>query len=335
MAEEEKRLDLAQRVAERLRRTAGIAPAPTAPIVNTPLPVAAPPQAANVAANAGFANLDKPAAAPVRASQPPAKPKRFVVPPADPNDPQYVNIDLRKLYSEGFVVPQGVSNQIAEEFRVIKRPLLLRAFPREGGREKNAHVMMVTSARPGEGKTFTAINLSMSIASEPDLNVLLIDTDSHNRDMETRLGLKIDRGLLDVLADESMSISDVILRTNVANFSIIPCGQRHAMETELLASQRMVDVVEDLARRYPDRVIIFDTVPALASSVASVLALHVGQVIVVVEAETTQRQAVEETIALVSGCKHVSLLLNKSRYKDADSFGYYGYYSKEEEVSAM
>ncbi len=329
MAEEEKRLDLAQRVAERLRGVAG-ASAPSAPIVNIP---PQPDVTLIPSANASAAPvMDRPAAK-VRAGQPPVRPKRYVVPPADPNDPQFVHIDLRKLYSEGYVVPQGVSNQIAEEFRVIKRPLLLRAFPREGVREGNAHVMMITSARPGEGKTFTAINLSLSIASEPDLNVLLIDTDSHNRDMEARLGLKIDRGLIDVLADESMSISDVILRTNIPNFSIIPCGQRHSMETELLASQRMVDTVEDLARRYPDRVIIFDTVPALASSVAGVLALHVGQVVVVVEAESTQRNAVEETIALVSSCKHVSLLLNKSRYKDTDSFGYYGYYSKEEEVS--
>lgn len=335
MADNEKRLDLAQRVAERLRKSGGAIESPGL-IVNPPLQSQPQPQSSVSAAGVEkpLAVEPVPAVRPVaRAGQAPAKPKRYVVPPADPNDPQFVNIDQRKLYSEGYVVPNGVNNQIAEEFRVIKRPLLIKAFPREGAREGNAHVMMVTSARPGEGKTFTAINLSLSIATEPDLNVLLIDTDSHNRDLETRLGLKVEKGLLDVLADESMSISDVILRTNIPNFSIIPCGQRHSTETEMLASQRMVDVVEDLARRYTDRVIVFDTVPALASSVASVLALHVGQVVVVVEAEVTQRQAVEETIALVSGCKNVSLLLNKCQYKETDSFGYYGYYSKEEQIT--
>lgn len=338
MADNDKRLDLAQRVAERLRKSGG-APGPKGLIVNTP------PQQQAAAAQVtpgGFDTAEpqpvaQPSAPPQvisRAGQPPVKPKRYVVPPADPNDPQFVHIDQRKLYAEGFVVPQGVSNQIAEEFRIIKRPLLLKAFPREGAREANEHVMMVTSARPGEGKTFTAINLSMSIATEPDLNVLLIDTDSHNRDLETRLGLKVEKGLLDVLADESMSISDVILRTNIPNFSIIPCGQRHSTETELLASQRMEDVVEDLSRRYADRVIIFDTVPALASSVASVLALHVGQVVIVIEAEVTQRQAVAETIGLVSGCPNVNLLLNKCQYRETDSFGYYGYYSREEQLTS-
>lgn len=336
MADNDKRLDLAQRVAERLRRSGGV-PEPKGLIVNTP------PQQQPATLPGMASGLDGPEPSPAaqpapparvigRAGQPPAKPKRYVVPPADPTDPQFVHIDQRKLYAEGFVVPQGVSNQIAEEFRIIKRPLLLKAFPREGVREANEHVMMVTSARPGEGKTFTAINLSLSIATEPDLNVLLIDTDTHNRDLETRLGIKAEKGLLDVLADESMSISDVILRTNIPNFSIIPCGQRHSTETELLASQRMVDVVEDLSRRYADRVIIFDTVPALASSVAGVLALHVGQVVIVIEAEVTQRQAVAETIELVNGCPNVNLLLNKCQYKETDSFGYYGYYSREAQL---
>lgn len=323
MAEDSKRLDLAQRVAERLRAASGGAPAPLvpppvspAPGHNTAMPVIGAPPAEKAMAPA--------------INQHPVKAAQSSLPPADPNDPRFLQIDVRKLYGQGYVAPDGVSNRISEEFRVIKRPLLLNAFPRSGVKDPKSHVIMITSAKPGEGKTFTAINLGMSIASEPDLNVLLIDTDSHNQDMEQRLGIKDRLGLLDVLAGNSLSIADVILRTNIPNFSVVPCGRRHSMETELLASQRMIDMVDDIARRYPDRVIIFDTVPALASSVAGVLALHVGQVVVVVESESTQRQAVEETIAIVSGCKHVSLLLNKCRYQDAGGFGYYGYYNKDE-----
>lgn len=315
MTDDSKRLDLAQRVAERLRTAAGGATAaPSAPITNPP-----PGNAPVLPASA--AKLVQP-----------ERPMRVTTPPANPNDPNYLHIDQRRLYSEGYVVPDGVSNHIAEEFRVIKRPLLLKAFPRTGKPEHNSHVIMVTSAKPREGKTFTAINLSMSIASEPDLNVLLIDTDSHNNDMETRLGIKDRPGLLDLLAGDQLTLSDVILRTSIPNLSVIPCGQRHSMETELLASQRMTDLVDDIAKRYPDRVIIFDTVPALASSVAGVLALHVGQVVIVVEAEMTERQSIEETIALVSGCKNVNLLINKCRYQDTGSFGYYGYYGKEQTV---
>lgn len=330
MAEDTKRLDLAQRVAERLRAASGAPTPPASPVVNAP-------SQANIATtpeSSSAAIVSRPLAPPANSELPYLAPHAKQQ-PADPNDPRFLHIDVRKLYSQGYVSPDGVSNRIAEEFRVIKRPLLINAFPRTGVKEPKSHVIMITSAKPGEGKTFTAINLGMSIASEPDLNVLLIDTDSHNQDMEERLGIKDRKGLLDVLAENSLSISDVILRTNIPNFSVVPCGQRHAMETELLASQRMVDMVDDIAKRYPDRVIIFDTVPALASSVAGVLALHVGQVVIVVEAEATHRQAIEETVALVSGCKNVSLLLNKCRYQDTGGFGYYGYYGKDDRLSKL
>ncbi len=321
MADESKRLDLAQRVAERLRAAGGAAtPAPVIPAPKAPAP--AYPISGALASERPLTD------APVQAG-------RTVLPPADPNDPRFLHIDLQKLYSEGYVSPDGLSNRIAEEFRVIKRPLLLNAFPRTGVKTPKSHVIMITSAKPSEGKTFTSINLGMSIASEPDLNVLLIDTDSHNQDMEERLGIKDRPGLLDVLAGDDLSFSDVILRTNIPNFSVVPCGQRHSMETELLASQRMVDMVDDIARRYPDRIVIFDTVPALASSVAGVLALHVGQVVLVIEAESTQRQAVEDAVALVSGCKNVSLILNKCRYQDSGGFGSYGYYGYEGKLKNM
>lgn len=321
MGEDSKRLDLAQRVAARLRSSGG--GAPEGLVTNTP-----PAENSAMRMPAGDrANPVSPAAWP-SVAQPP-KPARPPMPAADPDDPRYVQLDQRRLYSEGYVVVDGASNRIAEEFRAIKRPLLLNAFPRSGKTDPKSHVIMITSAHPGEGKTFTAINLSLSIATEPDLNVLLIDTDSHNHDMETRLGIGDRPGMLDVLADPSLQISDVILRTSIPNLSIIPCGHRHAMETELVASQRMAELVEDIAKRYSDRVIIFDTVPALASSVAGVLALHAGQVVLVVEAGVTQQQAVEEAVALVSGCKSISLMLNKSDEPDS-SYGYYGYYGKYE-----
>ncbi len=328
MSDDSKRLDLAQRVAERLRAASGnaVPPTPAAPITSAPVNSITLPESGPL--------VDEKLRAPATTA-PPVKAAFTSLPPADPNDPKFLHIDVRKLYSEGYVSPDGVSNRIAEEFRVIKRPLLLNAFPRTGVKAPKSHVIMITSAKPAEGKTFTAINLGMSIASEPDLNVLLIDTDSHNQAMEKHLGIKNRLGLLDVLAGNKLSISDVILRTNIPNFSVVPCGQRHSMETELMASQRMIDMVDDIARRYPDRVIIFDTVPALASSVASVLALHVGQVVIVIESEATQRQAIDETIALVSGCKNVSLILNKCRHQDAGGFGYYGYYGKDEGLTKL
>ncbi len=327
MAEDNKRLDLAQRVAARLRSSSG--PAATEGLItNTP-----PAESSAIRPPADERKQTK-SAAPWPSAAPAPKPARPPMPAADPNDPKYLHLDQRKLFSEGYVVVDGASNRVAEEFRAIKRPLLLNAFPRSGKTDPKSHVIMITSAHPGEGKTFTAINLSLSIATEPDLNVLLIDTDSHNQDMEKRLGIGDRAGMLDVLADPSLQISDVILRTSIPNLSIIPCGHRHAMETELVASQRMAELVEDIAKRYSDRVIIFDTVPALASSVAGVLALHAGQVVIVVEAGMTQQEAVEETVAIVSGCKSISLMLNKSEESDS-SYGYYGYYGKDEKQTKV
>lgn len=344
MANDEKRLELAEKVAARMRGSQEKATSKRPePIINAAPPKEAGPQVAAVEPGQHTNSAESATPKVVQPAKPTPSPTPVTSERQDgPErtrgkehkrrgvDPERPVIELNQghLYREGMVVPDGVTNRLAEEFRLIKRPLLLKAFPRDGVREGNSHVMMVTSARPGEGKTFTAINLALSIASEPDLNVLLIDTDTYNNDMERLLGIDEGTGLLDVLADDSMSIADVMLRTSIPNLSVVQCGSARSLETELLASQRMAELVEDIAHRYPDRVIIFDTVPALASSVAGVLALHVGQVVVVVEAERTQRQAVEETVAQVSRCKNVSLLLNKCRYQDSAGIGYYEYYGR-------
>jgi exopolysaccharide/PEP-CTERM locus tyrosine autokinase len=248
------------------------------------------------------------------------------------NDPgrksKHVKIDLDRMQLQGMVTPFAERSLIAEEFRLVKRPLLLKAFDTESESDSPAKLIMVASSRPGEGKTFCAISLAMSIASERDLTVLLIDADVAKPDVPRSLGFKADRGLVDLIQDETLELSDVMLRTQLDNLSILPAGRPHHLATELLASERMGRIVEDIVARYPERIIVLDSPPVLLSSIAGVLALHVGQILYIVEADKTTETALDNALPLVSSCKNINLLLNKSHaIGESDRFGYYSYYA--------
>ncbi len=236
-------------------------------------------------------------------------------------------IDLVSLRENGYIVPDSPATVTAEEFRLLKRQLLLNAFARGEGAIRNGNLILVCSTQPNEGKTFCAINLALSIASERDLTVLLVDADFAKPEILSTLGLEGGKGLIDVIADPSLNLSDCLIRTNIENFAVLPAGRQHHLTTELLASERMGMMIEEIAQRYRDRVIIFDSPPVLASSAASVLALHVGQILFVVEAESTREQQLREGLAMVSACKNTHLLLNKTKYSSGGrKFGsYYGY----------
>jgi receptor protein-tyrosine kinase len=223
---------------------------------------------------------------------------------------KWVTLDKDRLRAAGYVLP-GEQSLVAEEMRVIKRPLLLDAFAGTAPREGRSHVIMVTSALPGEGKTFTAVNLALSLVSEPDIRVLLIDADMAQTSIPGLLGFQAERGLVDVLRDPSIDLADVMVRTNYDNLSILPGGKQIADANELFASARMTQFIGEIARRYNDRVIILDSPPVLARSEPSVLAMHVGQIVFVVQAERTSEVAVREGVGMVSACKKVSLVLNR------------------------
>lgn len=237
------------------------------------------------------------------------------------------NVDLGDLERKGYVTPDAGRSRIVEELRAIKRPLLLNAFETKTESTGRDHVIMVTSTQPNEGKTFVALNLAMSIASEKGLNVLLVDADVVRRDIPPRLGFQAEYGFLDLLQNDSMSITDVLVRTNVPNLTVLPSGDHVAQATELLTSPQMKSLMSDLATRYSDRVIIVDTPPVLMSSEASVLASHVGQIVVVVEANRTSERDIAQALSLISGCEKTSLVLNKVTENMAhERYGAYGYY---------
>jgi receptor protein-tyrosine kinase len=189
-----------------------------------------------------------------------------------------------------------------------------------------SRLVMVTSARPGEGKTFTATNLALSISLEEDHDVLLVDADIHRQTLRRNLGIGHTRGFLDVLLDPTLSLGDVMLRTDIPRLTILPSGRADNRGPELLAGSRMGELMENLATRFPDRIIILDAPPCLVSSDASALASHVGQAVLIVEAARTQEHEVLAALQLLSTCPDVSLILNKARLGSRTSYGSYGHY---------
>lgn len=234
-----------------------------------------------------------------------------------------VTVDLERLERAGYLVPTSTRSVQAEEFRHIKRPLLKNAQDKQAGATRLSQIM-VTSALPGEGKTFCAINLAMSMAAEIDTSVLLVDADVLHPAVLQRLGVAEQAGLLDILADPALDVAQLVLATNVSKLSILPAGTRNERSTELLASNAMEALLAKLAKRYPDHVIIFDAPPLLLTSEAKVLASRMGQVVLVVEATKTPRSVVAQAFAAVEDCPVVLSVLNKAP-ESATPLGY-GYY---------
>jgi protein-tyrosine kinase len=245
--------------------------------------------------------------------------------PAGTQNGKDVKIDIGRLRLEGYLTPGSERTRIAEEYRIIKRPLLENAFGRAAELVEHGNLIMVTSAIPGEGKTYTAMNLAMSIAMEMDKTVLLIDADVGRARLHELLGTPLGPGLMDLLIDDSLDVRDVMRRTNVPKLRVMPVGQLHSHSTELLASNNMHRLVRELETRYSDRVIIFDSPPILATSDAVVLSNLVGQLVFVVESGRTYQGHVKDALGLIDSSKPVGLVLNKVR-KTARS-SYYGYAS--------
>ncbi|HAT32739.1 MAG TPA: chromosome partitioning ATPase [Janthinobacterium sp.] len=237
---------------------------------------------------------------------------------------KHCEINLDRLRQLGMVTHDGGRTSVAEDFRIIKRPLLRSAHGAGAAAIRHGNLIVVTSALPGEGKTYCAVNLAMSIAMEMDITVLLVDADVARPSVLKVLGLGPAPGLMDILLNDELELSDVILKTNVATLSILPAGRSNKHATELLASRTMSSLLDEIADRYADRIVIFDSPPLLMTSEASVLASQMGQVVMVVESETTTQHAVKEALRQIDGCAHVHLIYNKTKsFPGGDYYGYY------------
>jgi protein-tyrosine kinase len=248
-------------------------------------------------------------------------------PPSSARSKQ-VTLNLEQLRDRGMITPDVGRSEIAEEFRAIKRSLVDHALNPSAGTAKRSNLIMVTSSLPGEGKTFCAINLAMSIAAEVDRTVLLVDADVARPSVLRGLGLdRAEAGLMDILLDRHVRLPDVMLKTDVQGLSILPAGVSHRHATELLASQAMSELLDEIATRYADRIVIFDSPPLLLTTESRVLAAQMGQIVLVVEAEKTTQKALQTALTQIEGCSNISLVYNKSNaFLDAENYGYYSYY---------
>lgn len=236
-------------------------------------------------------------------------------------------IDRDRLAERGMVVPGAPVTGIAEEYRIVKREII-RNFAGTANRPvvPRGHRVLIASANPGEGKTFTAVNLALSLAVEADHDVLLIDADIAKPSVIEALGLEDGPGLMDALSDPLLPVGDCLIQTDIPGLKVMPAGTQHMHDTELLASARTEALLAQLEQGAPGRILILDSPPVLAASPAAVLAGHVGQLIMVVRADQTLESSLRDAIGLMAGCPHVQLLLNGVKFSPGGRrFGtYYG-----------
>lgn len=220
-------------------------------------------------------------------------------------------LDRAAMAERGLLLPGAAMSGLGEEFRIIKRELMARMHGGEGSqkRERGA-VIQVTSAHSGEGKTFCALNLALSLAAEAGVEVLLVDADFANPELPTMLGLRSEAGLMDVLADPALAIEDFVIRTDIPRLALLPAGQASPHDAEYLGSGQMDALIAALVSARPERILIFDSPPLLAASAASILAAHVDQTLLVVRADRTTEAALRDAAGLLGGSARVSLLLN-------------------------
>lgn len=252
----------------------------------------------------------------------------------EPSRPHIVSrevaLDLDAMAAAGLVSPNAPRSHIADQYRVIKRPLIANAMGKGAVPIANGNLIMVTSAVAGEGKSFTALNLAMSIATELDNTVMLVDADVARPSILRMLGLPASRGLLDLLVDDKVELSQVLLKTNIDKLTLLPSGTPHTRATELLASDAMTLLIEDIAKRYSDRIVIFDSPPLLLTTESRVLAGHMGQIVVVIHAEKTLQSDVEHALSTIESCPVKLMVLNQAKAGGVGGYGYgygqgYGY----------
>lgn len=241
--------------------------------------------------------------------------------------PRHV-IDRAHLREQCLIEPESAVTSTLEEFRIVKRQLLRAAAQsRAGHGAAHAERILIASAHPGEGKTFCAVNLAISIAAEKDNEVLLVDADFAKPSVLSTLGLPGGKGLMDALADPSLAVEDCVIGTDISGLYVLPAGNATGSDTEYLASARTEAVLARLTAHAPNRIVIFDSPPVLAASPATVLANHVGQTVVVVRADVTGEAALRDAVDLLGACEDIKLLLNGTRFSTTGRrFGtYYGY----------
>ena len=303
--------DLAPPPAKRVRKKAEKTKVVVEKVVPVPAPAPAPAPVAPAAQPEPVA-----AAEPVPAPEP-------ELPRVDFTSPRQT-IDRDRLEEQGLIVPESGSSRLLEEFRILKRQVMQSA--KAGGNGFGQRVL-VCSPLPGEGKTFTACNLALAMAVEKDSEVVLVDADFAKPSVLSTLGLSGGKGLMDALADDRIDVADCVIRTDMPGLSVLPAGTQTEHDSEYLASERTNEVLARLTQGAPNRLVIFDSPPALAASPAAELAGHVLQALLIARADRTSRSSLEDAVSLLADCHDIKLVLNATSFSPSGRrFGtYYGY----------
>jgi protein-tyrosine kinase len=237
-----------------------------------------------------------------------------------------IKIDFQMLRAQGELPEADLERRFADYYREIKRPLIQAMLAADA--RADSRLILITSALPAEGKTFTALNLALSMARERDVSVLLVDADVPKGHLSRTFGLHGAPGLLDALADEAVDVDSLVVGTDIKGLEILPAGRPAEGAAELLASARMGHIAARLAR-HPRRVVLFDSAPLLASSEARALKQIPGQILIITRAGRTPRQALLDAIALIDKTKLHGLVLNDAHASSGDDYythyGYSGY----------
>jgi len=236
-----------------------------------------------------------------------------------------LTIDTESLLERGYLIDSGERKSIKEEFRQIKRKLLNNAFGSASKMLNNGNLIMISSSKPNEGKTFVSINLALSIALEQDKTVLLIDADVLRPSVSRELGIEKADGLIECLLDDDKDLGEVIYDTNINKLKVIPAGEPHHLSNELLASEKMASLAQELAERYPDRVVIFDCPPLIGVTETLVLANLMGQALLVVEESKTSLASIQQATEHLNEDLALGIVVNKAIRSHKDMYGYYGY----------
>ena len=237
-------------------------------------------------------------------------------------------VNRQHLRDQGLIVPESTVTAVLEEFRIVKRQLLLNADQlAQQGMGPAAQRVLICSPHPGEGKSFTSVNLALAIAAEKECEVLLVDADFAKPSVLSMLGLPGGPGLMDALANPEIDAADCVIGTDVPGLWVLPAGSATTSDTEYLSSSRTRTVLDRLVQGAPQRFVIFDSPPALAASPAAALAKYVGQAVVVARCDKTAQSSLEDAVSLLSACPNIQLVLNAVHFSPSGRrFGsYYGY----------
>jgi protein-tyrosine kinase len=238
--------------------------------------------------------------------------------------PETVELDVVQLRMRGYMPVEEAMSQMMHQFRRLKRPLVINALQRDAGTALSSRIIAVASAVAGEGKSFTSLNLAMSLAIERDFNVLLIDGDIARGALTNALGLADQPGLLDLLSEADRTVESCVRRTSLDGLYVLPCGKWRDNAPELLGSTRLKRMLSDVTARYPGCLVVCDTAPVLLTNEGAVFMSVAGQIVFIVNSGSTPRQSVVDSLALIPGDRAVSMVLNKFTGEVDSGYQYYG-----------